>query len=455
MNATVHSHRAAPATWSQRPERPRRPHPVDIVAEGGPDTAPDTVAELAAALFPEVLRRSDQRTRAEQYVRGLLAAEGRKSIRNIARSVAGSTAEQRLHHFISDSTWPWLPLREALARRLDMSLAPQAWVLQSLPIAKAGDHSVGVSRRFVPQLGQVASGQHAFGVWLASEGFSAPVNWRLHLPDNWVHNREKRRRADIPDSVGVESLEQCAAASVLETMLRWRIPRRPVVLGPCAGADIRWAVQRFASRGVPFLLRVGGNAGLAVADPRLPGYGAGRLCAKEIIESIKALRRPAAWVDHDAGGAPRTSLVVGAPVALPGPGDSKPPTGQAPGLLLLGEWHDPHGPLSDLWLIGMESTPLPALLRLTKLTRRVARDFTEVGEDVGLQDFEGRSFSGWHRHITLASVAHAARMLEHPGHSGDFTAGPPSGPQSGPGPLGYDTGVRRRASAGYSMGALA
>jgi SRSO17 transposase len=51
------------------------------------------------------------------------------------------------------------------------------------------------------------------------------------------------------------------------------------------------------------------------------------------------------------------------------------------------------------------------LLRLTKLTRRVHRDFTEVGEEVGLRDFVGRSYRGWHRHITLASAAHAAAVL--------------------------------------------
>ncbi|CAM5640480.1 hypothetical protein SAURM35S_09798 [Streptomyces aurantiogriseus] len=43
--------------------------------------------------------------------------------------------------------------------------------------------------------------------------------------------------------------------------------------------------------------------------------------------------------------------------------------------------------------------------------RRVARDLATVGDRVGLRDFEGRSFRGWHRHTTLAAVAHAASLL--------------------------------------------
>ncbi len=38
-------------------------------------------------------------------------------------------------------------------------------------------------------------------------------------------------------------------------------------------------------------------------------------------------------------------------------------------------------------------------------------DLDQVGEDAGLRDFEGRSFRGWHRHITLASAAHAIGVL--------------------------------------------
>ncbi|WP_405734501.1 transposase [Streptomyces sp. NBC_00028] len=362
----------------------------------------DVVAELSAELFPRVLRRKDQRWWAEQYVRGLLAADGRKSVRRIAAAVGGGAAEQSLHHLIAASTWDWSPMRARLARHLQDAVAPSAWVVQPMAIPKVGEHSVGVGRQFVPRAGRPDSGQQAFGLWFATERTSAPVNWRLHLPGGWIRDAERRRRAEIPEGAGEESLEECAA-SVLRSTLKWELPRRPVVLG-AAGPDLGATMRRYREAGVPLLVRVSGGTALAVAGPSLPGFGAGLLAAQRIADSVRALRRPVQWADPLGGPATvRSSLVVGVPVTLP--------DGGRPGLLL-GEWADPRRPPTEFWLTDLDRLPVPALLRLAKLARRVARDCATTGEQVGLRDFVGRSFKGWHRHTTLASVAYAARTLD-------------------------------------------
>ncbi|MDJ1644384.1 transposase [Streptomyces sp. J15] len=372
----------------------------------------DTVTELLAALISPVLRRRDQRRRAEQYVRGLLSVDGRKSVRRIASSVGGGAAEQGLHHFVAHSTWEWNAMRERLARHVQAVMPPQAWVVQPVSIPKVGVHSVGVHRRFVPHLGQADSGQQAFGVWFAAEDMSVPVSWRLHLPGDWVHDEEHRRRADIPESVVEETLEECASASVLGAVLGWRVPRAPVVMS-AAGPDVGGTMQRHRAAGQPLLLRVSGTTGLAVADPSMPGHGAGRVSAHRIAASVRALRRPVGWpVPGGAPGESGRSLVVAVRVVLPAPGprasraDAGRPTG-----LLLAEWHDPDGPPAEFWLTEMADTPVPALVRLARLAERVAGDFGTLGDRVGLRDFEGRSFTGWHRHVTLASIAYAALAL--------------------------------------------
>ncbi|MEK8170410.1 hypothetical protein NKH77_14715 [Streptomyces sp. M19] len=59
----------------------------------------------------------------------------------------------------------------------------------------------------------------------------------------------------------------------------------------------------------------------------------------------------------------------------------------------------------------MTEAQAASLVRLSKLTRRVDRDFHEVADRLGIRDFTGRSYGGWHRHITLASAAHAVSIL--------------------------------------------
>ncbi|MGW0467718.1 IS701 family transposase [Streptomyces sp. NPDC003027] len=380
--------------------------------EQGPQPAPyrnvvtdDVYDELCATLFSGFPRR-DQRLKAEQYLRGLLTAQGRKSIRNIAAQIGGPAAEQSLHHFISSSTWDWRPMRSALAGVLERNSCPQAWVVRSMPIPKAGEHSVGVDRRFDPERGQVVQGQQAFGVWFASEELSVPVNWRLFLPDLWVKDRTRRDRADVPEGAGEETLEECAVAAALDTA-RWRDVIRKPLLIDLRGGTARTALNRLAAARVPVIARIGASCRLSVADRAMPGFGAGPLPAQQILESLKGLRRPVGWLDTAAPSrTSRTSLATVVRVALPAP-----PGERARPLLLLGEWDDPRQPVSRIWITDLTGSTVGTLLRLTKLTRRVERDFTQVGEGAGLRDFVGRSFRGWHRHITLASAAHAATVL--------------------------------------------
>jgi SRSO17 transposase len=52
------------------------------------------------------------------------------------------------------------------------------------------------------------------------------------------------------------------------------------------------------------------------------------------------------------------------------------------------------------------------LVRLARLHWRIEQDYRECEGALGLDHFEGRSFKGWHHHVTLVSVAHAFVTLE-------------------------------------------
>ncbi|MFD4899717.1 IS701 family transposase [Streptomyces sp. NPDC058411] len=423
----------------------------DVFADFPDGAGPsDVVSELAGAVFSASLRRRDQRAKGEQYLRGLLTVGGRKTMRNVASLVGGSAAEQSLQHFISSSTWDWAPVREALACYVQRTVPPQAWVLQQMSIPKAGDQSVGVAAGS-PATGE-APGQRAYGLWFASEEMSVPVNWRLHLPECWLQDTSRRRRADIPAETVAESRDECAVATVRETMDRWPVPPRPLLLN-AGGHDLPMLMREFGDAGVPVLARIGPSSRLAVADPALPGYGAGAVSAQQIVEAVKGLRHPVRW-----GGS--SALVVAVRVVFGG----RAPFGraEAPGrgqrsLLLLGVWNDPLRPAGELLLTDMTQAPVPALLRMSRLARRVSRDFTEVGERVGLRDFEGRSFRGWHRHITLASVAHAAALLGGTGWGENTARGPWPAlvPSVAPVPVPLRTARPPRLTSPYVAGASA
>lgn len=378
---------------------------------GGPvrvrrDAVDEAADDLCRAVLTS-LRRRDQRERGRQYVRGLLATEGRKSIRNIAQQFGGPAAEQSLHHFIAGSTWDWQPIRTALSQYLEQSAPLTAWVAQPMAIPKGGDHSVGVGRRFDPHRGQMFRGQQAFGIWFTSAQVITPVGWRLFLP-----TEEGAAAAAPPVEAGAgvgaekyEEYEECAVNGVLDTVCQGPVPSRPVVLD-IRDIGTRSTMNRFAEARVPVLARIGAGARLLITDPALPGYGAGTLAARDILQNVKGLRVPVEWPDPSHPGTRRTSLVAAVRVMMPDPSSAR-----RRQVLLVGEWTDPRRMPSAMWVTDMTRLTPAALLRLTKQARRVSAAASASVQEVGLRDFSGRSLPGWHRHVTMASVAHAARCL--------------------------------------------
>lgn len=357
--------------------------------------------------------RSDQRHWAEVYVRGLLSAEGKKTVRALASS-AGGGVEQSLYQFISKSPWDSEPVRRELASTLYEAAGPRAWVVQPLDVAKAGEHSVGVQRQFVPEAGRVVNCQRSIGIWLASDELSCPVDWRLSLPEPWIQDSSSRQRASIPDGVGACPPEQCAIGSISAIAERWGLPGRPVVMD-LGDTDPYPVCGQLAALRIPFIARVKPCRPSTALHARLTPVGAEADDGPgELVGALSRRCVPVEWMDHLTGRV-RATPVGAVRVRLRG-GDR----GDRPELVLIGAWNSPGGRLpSEYWLSNLSQSRLGVVYRTAMLGRRVQRDLSEVGDGLGLRDFEGRSFRGWHHHMTMVSLAHALTVLA----SGPWSAG--------------------------------
>ena len=384
---------AVPAAAAHDP-RPRAGGPALPVAD------PEAVlTEVCAELFAFLPRR-DQRRKGEEYLRGLLGAPGRKSIRSMAAVLGGRGTAQSLHHFICSSTWDWVPVRRNLAHYLVNTTPLAAWVLRPIVIPKAGHHSVGVGKYFSPADGQMLNAQQATGLWAASERFTGPINWRLHLPVTWFEEGRSDCRKPPLTGTGSDRPSDSALEAYVEARADWGMPARPVVVN-LETTDTMPVVRALHARGSHFVAKIGGNVPLNVDDPALTGYGATTLPARQIMHAARRLRRP-------VNGIRGTSLLASVQVRE-APTSDRSPASTRPGrqLLLWGVAEQGGNWPGELWLSDLRTTHPAALLRLSLLSAKVDHDFTTVSEQVGIRDYVGRSYAGWHRHITLASAAHA------------------------------------------------
>lgn len=356
----------------------------------------EEVQNLSVELFSS-FRRDDQRRKGAAYLRGLLSARGRKSIRNIAAAAGDGFTDQNLHHFISDSPWDWVPVREALTRYVASILPVQALVVRPMVIPKWGTDCIGVERSFHTSFDATLNAQHAIGVWAASHRVSAPVNWRLRLSRSWLGDEAKRRRASIPIDIGEETTTTSVLQAYLEVDGGQDVPRRPVVLD-ARRFDVQELAAGFNAASSPWLMRIDATQRVSTDDRRLPGLDRHRITAHRLLKALRQRHR-VEWVDQ---GSVRTVLAASAQVTLHGESNVA--------LSLIGtgaigqQWPE------KVWLTNLDDAqPLSALIRLGELIRRVDHDVTAIGVESGLHDFSGRPFTGWHRHITLASAAHALR----------------------------------------------
>jgi hypothetical protein len=195
----------------------------------------------------------------------------------------------------------------------------------------------------------------------------------------------------------------------------WGMPVRPVVLD-AGSLNLAMLFDRLGRKGIPLLARVDQAVPLLVSDPALTGHrGSASMPAGDVMRAASGTRQPARWRDFGRGGGVRSGLIGSVTVRLPPrrTGRLRAGGGQRLALVGLAETGQQNGP--QLWLTNLTSHHPMSLLTLFTLLERVRGDYGEVAKNVGIEDYVGRSFDGWHRHMTLASAAHAIAVLTCPG----------------------------------------
>ncbi|MFN8977297.1 MAG: IS701 family transposase, partial [Gemmatimonadaceae bacterium] len=81
---------------------------------------------------------------------------------------------------------------------------------------------------------------------------------------------------------------------------------------------------------------------------------------------------------------------------------------------LLIEWPTDTEAPTTYWFAALrgEHLGLRRFVRPAKGRWRIEQDYRELKDELGLDHFEGRSWPGWHHHVTLASMAYAFLGLE-------------------------------------------
>lgn len=379
------------------------------------------------APFLAVMGRKTRRTWAPLYVRGLLGPGERKSLQPLAARL-GLSGHDQSQHFVASPAWDDGPLWTELAREADRLVGgpDAALVIDDTALPKKGALSVGVARQYCGQLGKRANCQAPVSLTLARGEVPVPVALRLFLPDEWTDAPERCARAGVPEAEVASGSKGEIALAELDR-LRAAGVRFGVVLadaGYGTSAEFRRGLDE---RGLRWAVGIARTQKVYGSDVRLvPPEGRKRRpvpdqeprAAEEVLAGLRW--RPVAW---RRGTKRPLALRVAATRVRVGDGAT---------------WaNNRHLPGEEAWLVGelrpggereyhLSSLPpetgLRALVAAIKARWVCEQAHQQLKQELGLGHFEGRSWTGLHRHALMACIAFA--YLQHLRLAGHHRTGP-------------------------------
>lgn len=143
---------------------------------------------------------------AKDYLEGLFITERNK--RNIERmNEQTNTNYQRQQHFISNSPWSAFEAMGVTGRKCQQRLGDwedQSYSIDESSVRKSGKHSVGVSSQYNGNLGKIENSQTGVYASLSLGKQVGLINARLFLPDEWVDDPIRCKKAGVPKEVRVK-----------------------------------------------------------------------------------------------------------------------------------------------------------------------------------------------------------------------------------------------------------
>jgi SRSO17 transposase len=372
----------------------------------------------------------------------------RKSIEPIADRLPGGDV-QALQQFVNQSPWPTKEVQSSLARKVEGEFVPEAyWLIDEVSFPKQGNHSVGVARQYCGALGKTANCQVAVTLDLGTEESSTPLDWALYLPEQWINDPVRRKEAGVPEGITFKTKTELAL-DLIDEVRGWGLQDR-LILADSGYGDAYEFREGLRSRKLDSVVQVSGELTAWTEDPHPaepPMKRGGKIPRKRLYAKELPPRRSLCQIAEDLpsqswktitwreGTKGPLSSRFARVVVWMATGLMEGKTTKVPSEELLIEWPERNKEPLKFWLFSLppHRTSFRGLFRKAKGRFRVEQDYEEMKGEVGLDHFEGRSWQGWHHHVTLVTLAYAFLMLERIGNKKnlwiDLASCPPIDPE--------------------------
>lgn len=342
--------------------------------------------------------RSETRDKATLYVRGVLADVERKNGWQLSEGL-GLSDPHPLQRLLNEAKWE-ADIVQKRQREQVLSILDDTsgvLVIDESGFAKKGNQSVGVGSQYCGHSGKVDNCQVGVYLTLATSTGTGILDRRLYLPQHWCEDGEKRKKTHIPDEIVFQTKPQLAQEMLAQA---W-----------AEGVESRYVTGDTLYGNSPALRQFIADANrlyvLAIGSHHSVELNGKRQSLLDVITSVKDTQ----W-EAIATKVADTGVVwyewCGLRVFLRADDTQeqwllirRTPVSEARG----------DEPEYDFFIANASvETSLIELVAVASMRHEIEQVFEEAKGQLGLADYEVRTWHGWHRHMTLCFLAHTWLM---------------------------------------------
>ena len=364
--------------------------------------------------YDDCFLRSETREKASLYVRGVLADVKRKNGWQLSESL-GLADPHPLQRLLNEAKWDADKVQKRQREQVMSTLNAKsgALVIDESGFAKKGKSSAGVSPQYCGRSGKVDNCQVGVYLTLATRTGTGILDRRLYLPKRWCEDDERRKKAHIPDEVMFQTKPQLAQAMLAQAWAEGIESR--YVTGDALYGNSPTLRQFIADADRLYVLGIGSHHHVEVCGKRQSLSDVFASVEDNQWETIATTVSDTGviWYNWYA-----LRVFLGADA-----------THEQWVLIRCTTSNELEAdePDYDFFISNAPiETSLTDLVAVASIRHEIEQVFEEAKGQMGLADYEVRTWHGWHRHMTLCflahtwlmTISHTERQKKHHSHAG-------------------------------------
>lgn len=352
------------------------------------------------ALFHEAFGRIEPTQLFELHLQGLLSEAERKNMEAIALRLGGPDRVRNLQRFMSEYRWDEPRMRERhweLAAQI-LNDEQGVWSIDASEFPKKGEASVGVAPQYCGALGKTANCQSGVFICYSSPKGHALLDSRLYLPKCWFEPEfeERRKQCHIPKETTFKTKQELAL-ELLKPLLETKQFGGQWMACDCSFGNNGSFLEQLPAD-LYYLAEIACTRKVWVKKTGLSEKWKTEGCTVEQLLKVKHLLH---WQTHKISEGEKGPIVAAfarVRVYL-----SAERTAESERWLLLR--NEANGKIKYALSNAPEETPMKELVRVSGARWPIERCFQEDKSELGLDHYEHRSWTAWHRHMRLVFLA--------------------------------------------------